>query len=153
MALPIAASATAVLQLRDLTIDVNQQRTLFCRVMVTDDDLSATWNGVVGVSDRPFRFGTDVNGTDIGPAVYCFDDFYPSFLGSVDGPGGALVAAPEPTIEENLSEFYNVWIDITNGPFPAGDPRPAHGRHVLDSCSEGWRRHADDHRGQLHLEP
>jgi len=123
MALPIAASGAAVLQLRDLTVEVDQQRTLFCRVMVTDDALSATWNGVLGLSDRRFRFGGDVNGTDIGPAIYCFDESYPLFLGSANGPEGALVAAPSPTIDGNLGVFFNVWIDVTNGPFPDGDPR------------------------------
>jgi len=120
MATPVNAGVAAVLQLRDLTIDLDQERTLFCRLMVADDNIDLSWNGVVGVSDRPFRFGTDIdNETDLGPAIYCVYDInaYPAFLGSANGWQGPVDIAPTPGIEDNTQSFYNIWIDITNGPF------------------------------------
>jgi hypothetical protein len=125
VATPAGPSVVAVLKLNDLTIQEGEQRTLFCRMVVTDD--FTDWNAVVGLTDRPLRFGTDIDGTDIGPAIYTFPDAWPGFLAAANGAGAAVDAssvANPPSIEDNTGVAWNIWIDVTNGPFTPGDPNP-----------------------------
>lgn len=151
MAAPRNGDATAVLRLNALTVAEGQQRTLFFRVLRTGDPFEPA-KGMVALTDRNVRFGSDVgaSGNDIGPGAIVSDELgWGLMLGGANG-NNMPVEFFEPILEPDT--VYNVWVDITNGPFPedrssTGDtyttftwPRKA--RPSAPPCSPGTSRRA-----------
>jgi hypothetical protein len=112
-----AGDATAVLRLGPLTVNEGLQRTLFFRLYQVGDEAEAA-KGMVALSDRNVRFGSDVGGAgnDIGPGAIASDELGSGLqLGGANG-NGAPVEFFEPILD--LDTVYNVWVDIKNDPFP-----------------------------------
>ena len=110
--------ATAVLRLGPLQVAEGQQRTLFFRVFQTGDEFEQA-QGMVALSDRNVRFGGDVGaaGNDIGPGAVASTEWgLGLMLGGANGVNQPLDFAGPVLAFETV---YNVWVDITNGPFPA----------------------------------
>jgi hypothetical protein len=112
-----AGDATASLPLGPLTVKEGQQSTLFFRLYQAGDPAEAA-KGMVALSDRNVRFGSDVGGAgnDIGPGAVASTELGVGLqLGGANG-NGAAVEFYEPILEPLT--VYNVWVDIRNGPFP-----------------------------------
>lgn len=110
--------ATAVLRLGPLTVKEGQQSTLFFRAYQTGDEAEIA-KGMVALTDRNVRFGSDVaaTGNDIGPGAILSNEMgFGLQVGGANG-NGATVDFFEPILAINT--VYNVWVDIKNGPFPA----------------------------------
>ena len=125
MAVATNNNATAVLRLGTLSIPPGQQRTLFFRVYHANDEFAAA-QGMVALTDRNVRFGSDVGaaGNDIGPgAIVSNEPGWGLMLGGANG-NGASVEFYEPILQ--FQTVYNVWVDIKNDPltpdpFSSGD--------------------------------
>jgi len=113
----LTTASGAYLKLNALTVNSNQSRTLFFRMIPTATDTGATRN-YVGITDRPGNFQYQYTGGNIGPALY------PTINDAALAPDGTnwLFAARDIpysplTYATNVLEvgaIYNVWIDITN---------------------------------------
>jgi len=110
---PVAGDVAGVLPLRTLTIQENQERTLFFRVFLAGEPVEVV-RTVVALTDRNLRFGNENNiglgphiGTDGGMGVQ---------VGTANGYLGPVDYAPEPILSPR--QTYNIWVDVTNGPFP-----------------------------------
>lgn len=104
---------TVILQLGNLAVPENENRTLFTRFIVQRDQSIAVSN-FVGVTDRSLRFRADENDAGgVGPELLIGTNAF----GTRNSPGGLPEFLPEPLIESNV--VYNVWIDIVNGPLVA----------------------------------
>ncbi len=130
MAVATNNNATAVLRLGALAIPPGQQRTLFFRVYHANDEFAAA-QGMVALTDRNVRFGSDVGaaGNDIGPGAIVSNELgWGLMLGGANG-NGAFVEFYEPILQ--FQTVYNVWVDIKNDlltpdPFSSGDTYSIH---------------------------
>jgi hypothetical protein len=120
VAAPNNASVVALLPLRTLTIQEGESRTLFFRV-ITTGVFGDPVRGVATLTDRNLRFGGDLNGGDLGTHVLIGDEwFVGDLIGANNGPEAQANYALDPTLEKGA--VYNIWMDVANGPFDAGDP-------------------------------
>ncbi len=130
MAASRVADAAAVLRLGALAVNEGQQRTLFFRVYQDGDEFEPAM-GLVALTDRNMRFGTDVGnaGNDLGPGAVASTELgWGLMLGGANG-FGFPVEYYEPILQ--IRTVYNVWVDITNGPmtqepFSTGDTYSIH---------------------------
>jgi hypothetical protein len=115
LAKTLTSSSAAYLKLNALTVNSNQSRTLFFRMIPTVTDANQTRN-YVGITDRPGNLAYQYTGGNIGPAVY------PTVNDPSQTPGDWLLGAfnvpyTPITYATNVLEtnaIYNVWIDVTN---------------------------------------
>ena len=130
MAVATNNNATAVLRLGALAVTPGQQRTLFFRVYQANDEFALV-QGMVALSDRNVRFGSDVGaaGNDIGPGAIASNELgWGLMLGGANG-NGMPVEFYEPILQ--FQTVYNVWVDIQNDPltpdpFSSGDTYSIH---------------------------
>jgi hypothetical protein len=92
---------------------------LFFRLLQVGDPNEPA-KGMVALTDRNVRFGSDVgaNGNDIGPGAIASTDNgwgLGLMLGGANG-NGMTPDFYDPVLD--LDTVYNVWVDITNEPFP-----------------------------------
>jgi len=108
---------TALLPLSTLAINQGQARTIFARVYVQDDPAIANMLNEIGVTDKSLRSPNDLDG-DAGPIVRLYDD--PAGDLAIGARNGVANPANPITLVPRKLEYqqvYNLWIDITNGPF------------------------------------
>jgi hypothetical protein len=105
----------AVLPLAGVSVNQGQARTIFARIYVADDPTTTTILNDIGVTDKALRTHADF-GTDTGPIVRLNTDVsFPELaVGAYNDVGGPLILTPRKLEQQQV---YNLWIDITNGPF------------------------------------
>jgi hypothetical protein len=128
-ALRIGSTGISFLNLQNLSVQENQARTLFFRVLTGAADASAVTN-IVGLTDKSQRsYGDEY--ANIGPVLYVapftndliFATTNGWYLGARNGQGAEIdYLGSQPTPQTALDDggVYNVWVDITNA--PGGDP-------------------------------
>jgi hypothetical protein len=108
----------AVLPLGELTAREGQERTLFGRIYVQGDPVTAV-QSYFGLSDRGFRSVGDVTDAGgAGPSAQPGNSLGELMIGARNGVGGVLDFAP-PALE--TGQLYNLWIDVKNDPIATGD--------------------------------
>ena len=129
--------ATGSLNLHDLTLAEGEEGTLFFRALARGDVLEPI-RALVGLTDRPVRFGGDI-GPNIGPGAVVSDEFFDLFVGTWEGPGSTLEYGYDYLMDRGT--VYNIWVDIKNlpfegpvdAPFSTGDLSTIHISKVGDS--------------------
>lgn len=115
-----------MLQLGRLAVNEGLQRTLFFRFYTGADEFQDVI-GQVAITDRPVRFGSDV-GANIGPGALVERTFTSTFylyVGAYDDSSTRYFdfnAYPLTGLDKLT--VYNVWVDITNGPFEGPEDAP-----------------------------
>jgi hypothetical protein len=116
LAKTLSTSSAAYLKLNALTVNSNQSRTLFFRMIPTTNVDASALRHYIGITDRPGNLDYQYKGGNIGPAVYpTIND--PSqnpgdwLIGAINVPYSAMTYATN-VLQSNA--IYNVWIDVTN---------------------------------------
>ncbi|MCF7765304.1 MAG: LamG domain-containing protein [Verrucomicrobia bacterium] len=112
-AAPNAGNATASLSLGELAVKEGEKATLFFRALPRGD-VAEPIRAMIALTDRPVRFGSDL-GDNIGPGVAFSDEYFDLYAGTWEGWTGPLEFGYDVVLDRET--VYNVWIDITNGPF------------------------------------
>ena len=118
----VTGNATTYLNLRGLTVNEDQARTLFFRVIPGADNAAGATN-LVGLTDKSMRAFGD-NYANIGPILYlaAFTNTLAGgttngwYIGARNGYAGGNVSNPIDFTTNALESgvVYNVWIDVTN---------------------------------------
>ncbi len=116
LAKTVTTTALAYLKLNTLTVNSNQARTLFFRMIPEANVDASVLRHYIGITDRPGNFEWQYKGGNIGPAVYpTINDASQNpgdwLIGAINVPYSAMTYATN-VLQSNA--VYNVWIDVTN---------------------------------------